>query len=122
MRREADFPGEPNTIGELMTTPTRDEAVLRIMDDLRPYARKTLGSIRIDVVEVCKIVEWYDSLASAPAPASGGVVAVAVVGWTFEFLGYDGEWGRAFAFLDQGEPTNGTGAIVRNVVPVRRAA
>lgn len=45
----------------------------------------------------------------------------AVVGWTFEFLGYDGDWGRSFAFLDQGEPENGTGAIVRNVVPVRRA-
>lgn len=44
------------------------------------------------------------------------------VGWTFEFLGHDGEWGRAFAFFDQGEPANGTGAIVRNVVPVRRAA
>ena len=56
-------------------TPTRDEAVARIMDDLRPYAGKTLGSIRIGVDEVKNLVDWFD--ASAPAPASGGVDAVA---------------------------------------------
>lgn len=64
------------------TTPTRDEATLRaLIEELRPYAAKPLGSIRIDTDDIRKIVDWFD--ASAPAPASGRVDAVAVPKWVY---------------------------------------
>ena len=82
MRREADFPGEPTTIGELMrtpqTTPTRDEAV-PAEDSLVLVRRDMLASacaaIRLKK-DAPKTVEYLRSVMFAPAPASGGVDAV----------------------------------------------
>lgn len=55
-------------------TTTRDDGLLRaLIEELRPYASKPLGSIKIDTDDIRKIVDWFD--ASAPAPA-GGVDAV----------------------------------------------
>jgi hypothetical protein len=63
------------------TTAQADEKareIAKLIDDLRPYAHKTLGSIRIDVSEVRKLVEAYDAAALRP------------VAWCWRF--HNGPW------------------------------
>ena len=78
MRREADFPGEPTTIGELMRTPqtthTRDEAVLRYYADTfceLGAHHECCGKLNKDECSGCLA---RSVLASAPAPAICNVV------------------------------------------------
>lgn len=98
MRREAAFPGEPNTIGELMTdpTPTRDEAAPadeRRIDlpsgyylfQIRP-SDMTCSLHMPDGLHIGNLLAQYAGadfaaamLASAPAPASSRVDAVSEI-------------------------------------------
>ena len=57
-------------MSDRMTTPNELRAIAEaatLAEELRPYAAKTIGSIRIDVREVAKIVEWLDRLAALEA-------------------------------------------------------
>lgn len=40
-----------------------------LIEELRPYAAKQLGSIRIDTDDIRKIVDWFDAKASELAEA-----------------------------------------------------
>lgn len=55
-----------------------DPALLRaLIEELRPYAAKPLGSIRIDTDDVRKIVEWFDATERLLSLRQAGVEAVA---------------------------------------------
>lgn len=112
----------------------------KVREALEPFARaadrySTASNLYLnDGLRLSDLRRAREVLRALPAPADGRgdqMLASAScpqepapgeqpIGWSYEFLGYDGEWGRFFKFHDEGEPASGGGAIIRNVTPLWR--